>query len=232
MANIDCEPIHIRYTVKGNKQSTWWRSGSIWFTKKKWIWAKISQRYPNFNSHRTTFTKAFQKVFKSRGMDFIQFKITWKKKYNVKLAKQIHDQNALKIEPETSESQQIDYEIVTDAIKDNVWTKEPAYAYWRCITTSLTMWNPELWLSDDTISDLADMWLDGLNRYGSEKARFFALLAFGTISVLGHMCIMGTSCTSKVCELSRMVIRLCRKKYSNLFLLCCEINLPYWIDQS
>jgi len=150
---------------------------------------KYRNDHPNFECHRTTFNKAFQKVFKSRGMDLTQLKITRKKKYNVKLAKKIHEQNASKIEQETSEPQQIqtqtDYEIVAEAIKDDVWTKESACAFWRCITTPMTMGNPELQLSDDEISDLANMWLGGLNRYASEKVRLFTLFAFGTISVLG-----------------------------------------------
>jgi len=157
--------------------------------KRKEFELKYRKDHPNFKCHRTTFNKAFQKVFKSRGMDLTQHKITRKKKYNVKLAKQIHEQNASKVEQETPEPQQIlpqtDYEVVAEAIKDDVWTKESACAYWRCITTPMTMGNPELQLSDNEISDLANMWIGGLNRYASEKARLFTLLAFGTISVLG-----------------------------------------------
>lgn len=151
---------------------------------------KFLKRHPDRSCGRTLISRRFKEIYEERGVDLYSVGLSRKKRYNTELADEINKAQKAKKESEIPQPEhesifQVQKKIIENALECEAWTETSARAFVKCMLYPLTAAYPEIEMPEEDIDALAKLWLGTIRRYGSEKARFFGMLALGTISVIG-----------------------------------------------
>ena len=146
--------------------------------------------HPDFSCHRTLFIKICKQCYKDRNIDLITVRLSKKKRYNVKLAEKINQEQKERTESAISE-QTFDESIplqtndlIPELTTDHLSVKFTESLF-RGLLAPLESKYPEAKLSDDEIEQLGKMWHPSIEKCDDEFLKYIVLPTISAITLLG-----------------------------------------------
>ncbi|MEX0862603.1 hypothetical protein [Nitrosopumilus sp.] len=147
---------------------------------------KFLKRHPDITCDRTLISRRFKEAYEERGVDLYSVGLSRKKKYNEKLAAEINEKAKIskqEAEPEMHKEQL--QESVIPELKYDYLTVQSVSAVFRGMLSPLRAINPELELSQEEADCLAQIWIPGIKKLGSEKFQYLVLPTIGACGMIG-----------------------------------------------
>jgi len=147
---------------------------------------RFLEDHPGITCDRTLIVKIFKEIYQERGVDLYSVGLSRKKKYNVKIAEKIKKQ--AEISKQNAESaiqeEQVQEPVIPVLEYDNL-TVQSVSAVFQGMLSPFRAISPELKMSQEETDLLAEMWIPGIKKFGSEKFQYLVLPAIGASGIIG-----------------------------------------------